>query len=62
MKKKRYSEEKIIQILHEAERGEQPISEICRKHQRQASANRAFIAGARNTVECRWMKFAIYAN
>ncbi len=32
MKKKRYSEEKIIQILHEAERGEQPISEICRKH------------------------------
>lgn len=32
MKGKRFSEEQIIRILHEAERGEQSIIDICRKY------------------------------
>lgn len=32
MKRKRFSEEQIIGILHEAERGEPTIGEICRRH------------------------------
>lgn len=32
MKRKRYSEEQIIRILHEAERGELIITDICRKY------------------------------
>ncbi len=32
MKRKRFSEEQIIRILHEAERGELGIADICRKY------------------------------
>jgi len=32
MKQKRFSEEKIVGILREAEKGEQSIAEICREH------------------------------
>jgi putative transposase len=32
MKKKRFSEEQIIGILRQAERGEKTIGEICRAH------------------------------
>ena len=32
MKQKRFSEEQIIGILRQAERGEQTIGEICRAH------------------------------
>jgi len=32
MKGKRFSTEQIIRILHESERGEQTISDLCRKH------------------------------
>jgi putative transposase len=30
MKQKRFSEEQIVGILHEAERGAQPLAELCR--------------------------------
>ena len=32
MKQKRFSEEQIVRILKEAETGQMPIVEICRKH------------------------------
>jgi len=32
MKQKRFSEEQIVRILREAETGEMPIVELCRKH------------------------------
>jgi len=32
MKRKRFSEEQIIRILHEAERRELNITDVCRKH------------------------------
>jgi putative transposase len=32
MKQKRFSEEQIIRILHEVERGELKIADVCRKH------------------------------
>ena len=32
MKQNEFSQEKIVGILHEAERGEKPIREICRFH------------------------------
>lgn len=32
MKKKRFSEEQIIRILREAEKGEQTIGDLCHKH------------------------------
>jgi putative transposase len=32
MKKKRFREEQIVRILKEAETGQMPIVEICRKH------------------------------
>jgi len=32
MKQKRFSEEQIVRILREAETGQMPIVEICRKH------------------------------
>ena len=32
MKRKQFSSEQIVSILQEAERGEQPIKEICRIH------------------------------
>lgn len=32
MKHRRFSEEQIIRILHEAERGDLNIGEVCRKH------------------------------
>lgn len=33
MKRNRFAEEQIIRILHEAERGELSIQDICRKHE-----------------------------
>ena len=32
MKQGQFSQEQIVAILHQAERGEQPIKEICREH------------------------------
>ena len=32
MKQERFSEEKIVGILREAEKGEKPVAEICREH------------------------------
>ena len=32
MKARRFSEEQIIHLLHQAERGEQPIGALCREH------------------------------
>jgi len=32
MKKKRFTEEQVIEILRQVERGEQTIGEICRAH------------------------------
>jgi putative transposase len=32
MRASRFSEEQILQLLHQAERGEQPIGVLCREH------------------------------
>lgn len=32
MKQKRFSEEQIVSILREAERGAKPLAELCREH------------------------------
>ena len=32
MKRERFSEEKIVGILREAEKGEKPIADLCREH------------------------------
>ena len=32
MKQERFSEEKIVGILRQAEKGEKPISDLCREH------------------------------
>ena len=32
MKQERFSEEKIVGILREAEKGQKPIADLCRKH------------------------------
>jgi putative transposase len=42
MRASRFSEEQIIQLLQQAERGEQPISMLCRAH------------GIRETTFYRW--------
>lgn len=33
MKKKRYSEEQIVKVLQEAERGDSTIGDVCRRHE-----------------------------
>jgi putative transposase len=33
MKKKRYSEEQIVKVLQEAERGDGTIGDVCRRHE-----------------------------
>jgi putative transposase len=32
MKQERFSEEKIVGILREAEKGEKPVADLCREH------------------------------
>ena len=32
MKQERFSEEKIVGILREAEKGEKPVADVCREH------------------------------
>lgn len=49
--KHRFTEEQIIKMLREAERGEQTISALCR---RMASQNTPSISGDRNTAAWRW--------
>ncbi len=59
MKKGRFTDEQIVRILQQAERGEQAIGVICREH---GIAENTFYHGDKNSADSALRKHSGYAN